>query len=121
MIFLLFIIFILLLYAIWKLESDQFSKKISQMGVISKDLIRIGDFEKQYESPDYAEQLSKGGHCENIVKNGKYGGSISLMDHVIYTCPRCQRKHELVFKHGDTVRCKCGLYSETYGNSLRVW
>lgn len=93
----------------------------SQLGIISKDIIRIGCWNNSYNAPDDAEDLRKGEHCHYIINRGRYGGRVGPEDHVYYICPSCKRRHNLIFKHGDTVLCKCGLYSQTYGNSLRVW
>lgn len=95
--------------------------KISQTGIISSKLKRIGDFNTPYRPIYNPEELTKSDFCKRAIAKGKYGGNINKYEHVIYTCPKCNTAHELVFEHGDTVKCNCGLYAQTYGNSLRVW
>lgn len=93
----------------------------TQYGILTKDLIRIAKFQDRFNAPNNAEELTLSSTVERIELDGKYGGRIRNTDHVIYTCPKCKRKHELLFRHGDTVRCKCGLYSQTHGNNLKIW
>lgn len=96
--------------------------KISQKGIISKNLIRVGNFETPYD-PIYKIETSlrKNECCKPVVSSIEYNINIYKEDHVIYTCPKCKEQHELIFAHGDTIKCKCGLFSQTYGNGIRIW
>lgn len=103
------------------IRHDYNENRVTQEGIYSPGIKRVKNFASHYQHPDYAEHLIKGEHCWRVQIKGKYGGNIANRDRVIYKCPECKTEHELVFEHGDTVKCKCGLYSQTHGNGLVVW
>jgi hypothetical protein len=94
----------------------------SQSGIYSDYIKRIGVFQDGTKPPSYAEHLCKSDFTVHVSKLGKFSGDQNNYDHVIYTCPKCKKQHELVFKHGDVIKCKhCKLIAQTHGNGLDVW
>ena len=89
--------------------------------IMSAKIVKKYEYNDQFECPSYAEHLIKFDFVRQKEIPGKYGGNLADHSDVIYTCPKCKTEHDIKFKHGDTWKCSCGLFAQSYGNGLDVW
>lgn len=85
------------------------------------DIVKVGDFEHPAKPAYPPERLMRSDFMQEKHIPGKYGGNIADYEDVYYTCPGCSAVHDIKFSHGDTWKCGCGLYAQSYGNNLSVW